>query len=162
MLGTWTPGNIMIVEDESSKPWRNPPPTGYFNSSSCPLPFYVWTNLKRAFKMTEEAIPLWSVVPATSVARLGDLLHFWQLFKAYCNNYSAQIVHISRHLGKGIKIFLFLWNNFWATFNRHLATFYWSRCLPATFKRKPPRTNNPSPRQRSDCGLRPSRKRSSL
>ena len=32
--------------------------------------------------------------PITSVTRLGDLLHFGQLFKACGNNYFAQIVHI--------------------------------------------------------------------
>ena len=29
-----------------------------------------------------------------SVTRLGDLLHFEQLFKDYCSNYLAQIAHI--------------------------------------------------------------------
>ena len=32
----------------------------------------------------------------SSVTRLGDLLHFGQLFKAYGNNYFAQIAHIFR------------------------------------------------------------------
>ena len=32
-----------------------------------------------------------------SVTRLDDLLHFWQLFKAYCNNYFGQIVHVSSY-----------------------------------------------------------------
>ena len=33
----------------------------------------------------------------TSVTRLGNLLHVGQLFKAFGNNYFAQIVHIIRH-----------------------------------------------------------------
>ena len=32
----------------------------------------------------------------TSVTRLGDLLDFVQLFKAFGNNYFAQILHILR------------------------------------------------------------------
>ena len=34
--------------------------------------------------------------PGGSVTRLGDLLHFRQLFKACGNNYFAQIAHIFR------------------------------------------------------------------
>ena len=33
-------------------------------------------------------------IMASSVTRLGDFLHFRQLFKAYGNNYFAQIDHI--------------------------------------------------------------------
>ena len=32
-----------------------------------------------------------------SVTRLGELLDFGQLFKAFVNNYFAQISHILRH-----------------------------------------------------------------
>ena len=42
-----------------------------------------------------------------SVTRLGDLLHFGQLFKAYGNNYFAQIAHIFRQFCKVVKIFHF-------------------------------------------------------
>ena len=38
---------------------------------------------------------------------LGDLLHFGQLFKAFGNNYFAQIVHILGNFCKGVKIFHF-------------------------------------------------------
>ena len=38
---------------------------------------------------------------------LGDLLHFGQLFKAFGNNYFAQIVHILGNFCKGVKIFNF-------------------------------------------------------
>ena len=56
-------------------------------------------------------------VCAASVTRVGNLLHFGQLFKACGNNYFAQIAHIFINLNRGI-IFgqLFKWNNFCATF----------------------------------------------
>ena len=41
------------------------------------------------------------------MTRLGDLLHFWQLFKACDNNYFAQITHILGKLCKVVKIFNF-------------------------------------------------------
>ena len=41
------------------------------------------------------------------VTRLGDLLHIGQLFKAYGNNYFAQITHIFRQFFKGVKTFHF-------------------------------------------------------
>ena len=41
----------------------------------------------------------------TSVTRLGDLLHLGQLFKAFGNNYFAQIAHILGHFCKDVKIF---------------------------------------------------------
>ena len=41
------------------------------------------------------------------MTRLGDLLHFWQLFKACDNNYFAQITHILGKLWKVVKIFNF-------------------------------------------------------
>jgi len=43
----------------------------------------------------------------TSVTRLGDLLDFGQLFKAFGNNKFAQISHILRHFCKVVKIYLF-------------------------------------------------------
>ena len=42
-----------------------------------------------------------------SVTRLGDLLHFGQLFKACCNNYFDQMALIIRHFCTGVKIFHF-------------------------------------------------------
>ena len=41
------------------------------------------------------------------VTRLGDFLHFEQLFKAPGNNYFAQIAHILGNFCKGVKIFHF-------------------------------------------------------
>ena len=53
----------------------------------------------------------------TSVTRLGDLLEFGQLFKAFGNNCFAQISHILRQFLKGVKIFNFSSEIiFWATF----------------------------------------------
>ena len=43
----------------------------------------------------------------TSVTRLGDLSDFGQLFKAFCNNYFAQISHILCNFCKCVKIFHF-------------------------------------------------------
>ena len=42
-----------------------------------------------------------------SVTRLGNLLHFGQLFKASNNNYFAQIAHILGNFCKGVKVFHF-------------------------------------------------------
>ena len=41
------------------------------------------------------------------MTRLGDLLHFGQLFKAGGNNYFAQIAHILGNFCKSVKIFHF-------------------------------------------------------
>ena len=41
---------------------------------------------------------------AASLTRLGDLLHFGQLFKAFGNNYFAQITHILGNFCKVVKI----------------------------------------------------------
>ena len=41
------------------------------------------------------------------MTRLGDLLHFEQLFKACDNNYFAQIAHILGNICKVVKIFNF-------------------------------------------------------
>ena len=45
--------------------------------------------------------------PKGSVTRLGDLLHFRQLFKAGGKNYFAQITHIFGNFCKRVKIFHF-------------------------------------------------------
>ena len=42
-----------------------------------------------------------------SVIRLGNLLHFGQLFKACGNNYFAQIVQILGNFCEGVKTFHF-------------------------------------------------------
>ena len=52
---------------------------------------------------------------AHSVTRLGDLLDFGQVFKAFGSNLFAQISHI---LGQ-----IFLVKSFFGNFNRHLAIF---------------------------------------
>ena len=43
----------------------------------------------------------------TSVTRLGNLMDFGQLFKAFGNNLFAKISHILRHFCKGVKIYHF-------------------------------------------------------
>ena len=51
---------------------------------------------------------------ASSVTRLGDLLHFGKLFKACCNNY---FTHIFRQFLLSCQNLSFCqWNHFWATF----------------------------------------------
>ena len=42
-----------------------------------------------------------------SVTRMGDLLHFGQLCKAYGNIFFAQIAYIFGNFWKGVKIFHF-------------------------------------------------------
>ena len=64
-----------------------------------------------------------------SVTRLGNLLHFGQLFKACGNNYFFQIDHIFMQFFKAVKALIFLVKSFVGNFQRHLATFYWSLCF---------------------------------
>ena len=44
---------------------------------------------------------------ASSVTRLGNFVHFGQLFKAFGNNLFVQISYILRHFCKGVKIYHF-------------------------------------------------------
>ena len=64
----------------------------------------------------------------TSMTRLGDLLHFGQLFKACGNNYFAQITHILGNFCRGVKNFHFSSRIILGNFYRHWAIFYWSHC----------------------------------
>ena len=85
-----------------------------------------------------------------SVTRLGDLLHFGQLFKACVNNYFAQIAHIVRQFFKGVKIFHFSSEIILGNFFRHLATFYWSHCVTGHWSTT---TNLPISRRDGGGGL---------
>ena len=60
---------------------------------------------------------------AYSVTRLGDLLLLGQLFKAYGNNYFAQIAHILRNFCNGVKMFTLPSEIVLSNFYRHLETF---------------------------------------
>ena len=60
----------------------------------------------------------------SSVTRLGDLLHFEQLFKACGNNYFAQIAHILGNFCKVVKIFNFVSEIILDDCYRHLVIFY--------------------------------------
>ena len=73
----------------------------------CFVDFYRWSNLNRTTQMTEPTtiptIPFSQKIKIfvshmrrSSVTRLGDLLDFGQLFKAFGNNQFAQISHIRR------------------------------------------------------------------
>ena len=61
------------------------------------------------------------------MTRLGDFLEFGQLFKAFGNNYFAQISLILRQFCKKVsKSIIFLVKSFMGKFYRHLAIFFWS------------------------------------
>ena len=64
-----------------------------------------------------------------NVTRLGDLLHFWQLFKACGNNYLPKSPTFWPIFVKLLKSFIFLVKSFLGNFHRYLSTFYWSHCL---------------------------------
>ena len=56
------------------------------------------------------------MMSSASEARVEDLLDFGQLFKAFGNNYFAQISHILRQFLKRCQnLPFFSWNHFWAT-----------------------------------------------
>ena len=57
-------------------------------------------------RVETELLNVMSLIPF-SVARLEDLVHFGQLFKADGNNYFAQIDHIFRQFLKVSKSFFF-------------------------------------------------------
>ena len=57
------------------------------------------------------------------VTRLGDILDFGEVFKAFGNNYFAQISHILRHFVNVSKSVIFLILSFLGKFYRHLAIF---------------------------------------
>ena len=62
--------------------------------------------------------------PQISVTRLGDLLHFGQLFKACCNNYFAQNgPHFQAFFVKFWTFFILLVKSFLCNSYRHLAIF---------------------------------------
>ena len=68
-----------------------------------------------------------------SVTRLGDLLHFGQLFKACGNNIFPKSPTLQVIFVKVSKSFIVLVKSFLGNFNRYLATFYWSRCFQQQF-----------------------------
>ena len=51
-----------------------------------------------------EKIVSQTITTVNSVTRLGDLLDFGQLFKAFGNNYFAKIFYILRQFFQGVKI----------------------------------------------------------
>ena len=51
-------------------------------------------TFREQFENVQIPIHMAVLEPHISVTRLGDLLHFGQLFKAFNNNYFAQIAHI--------------------------------------------------------------------
>ena len=72
----------------------------------------------------------------SSVTRCCNLLDFGQLFKAFGNNYFAQISHILKQfLWSCQNISFFLVKSFLGNFYRHLATFHWSHWSRAKFRK---------------------------
>ena len=69
------------------------------------------------------------------VTRLGDLLDFGELFKAFGNNlFCPNLPHSWAIFVKVSKSFIFLVKSFLGNFYRHLATFYWSHWVWGTKK----------------------------
>ena len=62
------------------------------------------------------------------MTRLGDLLHFGQLFKACRNNYLPKSPTFLGNFCKGVEIF-----HLWATFVDIFSTFYWSHWSRSKF-----------------------------
>ena len=90
------------------------------------------TNIQSYFaKQTFDALQL--QLPAYySVTRLGNILHFGQLFKACGINYFAQIAHILVNFCKVVEIFHFCSEIIFGQLYRNLATFYFSHCCLST------------------------------
>ena len=77
----------------------------------------------KAFLMEFPAVKV-SIACESSVTRLGDLLDFEQLFKAFGNNYFAQnILHSWAIFVKVTKVLIFVVKSFLGNFYRHLAIF---------------------------------------
>ena len=86
------------------------------------LSFHTWKTYNLSSSNLNDMLPMFS----RSVTRLGALLHFGQLFKAYGNNYFTQIIHMFIQFLKGFKNFHFSSEIIFGNFYRHWATFYWS------------------------------------
>ena len=67
-----------------------------------------------------------------SVTRLGDLLNFGQVFKAFGNNQFISISHIFRQFCKVVKIYHFWSEIILGNFYRYLTIFFWSHCTGGT------------------------------
>ena len=74
---------------------------------------------------------MWTNV-GSSVTRLGNLLDFGTLFKAFANNYLPKTPTFFSNFCKGAKSLIFLVKSFWGNFYRHLAIIFWSHWLLAT------------------------------
>ena len=77
----------------------------YYHSNGLKNSHETWNSQSSCFILVLQSYPTlkfvydiasWSLWIPTSVTRLGDLLDFGQLFKAFGNNYFAQILHIIR------------------------------------------------------------------
>ena len=84
-------------------------------------------NAPRAFSLPgPRCKPAWNMLNLHSVTRLGDLLHFGQLFKACGSNYFDQIAHIlgtfwrSQYLWFFVKSFLGIFIDIWRFISGHV------------------------------------------
>ena len=109
--------------------------SSYYHQTKIPtcLSFYLinnqFTSATSRFTLMGHLRQLFRYFPeGPSVTRLGDILHFGILFKAWGKNYLAQTAHILVNFCKVLNIFLFLLKSFLGNFYRNLATFYWSHC----------------------------------
>ena len=75
-------------------------------------------------KLLNPQLPLLNISMVTNVTRLGDLLDFGQVFKAFGNNQFAQISHILRQFCKGTKINHFSSEIVFGQLYRYLAIFF--------------------------------------
>ena len=66
---------------------------------------FVWRHHKSNIQEVHPKV--WETKFSSSVTKFGNLLDFVQLFKAFGNNYFAQISHILRQFFKGVKIYHF-------------------------------------------------------
>ena len=62
----------------------------------------------------------------SSVTRLGELMHFWKLFKRVATIILPKLPTFLGNLSEGVKIFHFSSESFLGNFYRHLVIFYWS------------------------------------
>ena len=87
------------------------------------------TDKKLFFEMIlANMLTLTLLLLPTSVTRLGNLMDFGQLFKAFGKINLPKSPTFLGNFCKGVKISFFLVESVLGNFYRHLTTFYWSHC----------------------------------
>ena len=110
--------------------WSEPSviPLSYSGAPGC---LVGWIS-KFPLKCTKYLGKLQLLVPG-SVTRLGDLLDFGQLFKAFGNNYLSKSPTLLGYFCKGVKIVNFSSKIIFGHLYRHLAIFFWSHWCQAAW-----------------------------